>query len=865
MSPTFRQKIRLWARRTDGFLEARVNRVLPKNLTNRYLLGLGCVAFIVCVSQLLEQISFHLQYRGFAQVRLIEEQRNNSLEFSRTVQQLRFSARAAVLLERLKIAEDSFTKLAARQEKISSEDGLVSYSLGSHSSLVVFFDLTTNSLKAMGTQLKTLREQARNGSQRNLALTADELLKSEHSYRSTLDELMHFYEKGIETRIRSARLFGMLVTLLVITLLAFVGLYVIRPAVRQLFEAIDTRSKFLGRMGNEIRNPMNSILGMTRLVQDTKLTEQQRHYISVLSSASNTLMSLLNNLIDYSKISSGKVMLEYCETDLLNAVQDCIDLVSYKADRKELDLMLNVDPHTSLRITTDPLLLQQVLLNLLENAVKFTEHGKIVLSIWQTRDFGRSRLHFSVSDTGIGIGADKLSEIFEYFQQEDPSILRKYGGSGLGLGICLELVKLTGGQIDVQSQKGKGSVFHFFLPVNRYSEEVFEDIFAAQAMAGRRALLMENNADRRAKLAGYLSHYGGEGVVLEGIDAGKGEEFWVKYLLENPIDAYIVNFEHYSKLIGYLQTAQNRSGVNLLGKVVVLLRSTLPSARILRLNAIGVKTFCYIPVKPVEFLGAVDLVLKNPAKAPVRSAGDEKLAQFELSRPVSALVVDDSRDNQFLMKSYLEKHAGHMVIADNGAEAFEKFKQNSFDIVFMDLMMPELDGFEAAKQMRAWEAAQGRPGVPIVAVSAHTGEEEVEKCRVSGFTAHLSKPLDLGELQTFMGKIFGEKVQNKQQPDAKQDDADQAWQAKLKEYLPNYYRQRGEDLKKLRDALAANDWSKMVFIGHKIKGSAATYGFPELGEAGADLEKFAQENNLAEVSARVDFIEQWLKSVSPTG
>jgi two-component system, sensor histidine kinase and response regulator len=864
MSPVLRYKTRLWARRLDGFLESKVNRILPKSLTKRYVLALGCVAFIVFITQLLEQLSFHLQYRGFSQVRLIEEQNGLSLEFSRLVQQLRYHARQEMILERLEIAERSFRKLRENQEKISGEDGFVYYTIGNRSSLDVYFDLTSNSIQAMAGQLKGLRQTAE--ARRRLAPFADELLKSEHAYRSNLTELMRFYESRIDSRIRKVRVLGMLVTLLVITLLAFLGLYVIRPAVRQLFEAVDARSKFVGRMGNEIRNPMNSILGMTRLLGDTKLTEQQRHYISVLSSSSNSLMSLLNNLIDYSKISSGKVMLEYCEIDLLNSVQDCIDLVAYKADRKELDLLLSVDPQTSLRVTTDPLLLQQILLNLLENSVKFTERGKIVLSIWQTRDFGRSRLHFSITDTGIGINADKLSEIFEYFQQEDPSILRKYGGSGLGLGICLELVKLTGGQIDVQSQKGKGSAFHFFLPVNRFSEETFEDIFNRQAMKGKRAFVMENNHDRRSKLCSYIKFYGGEAVTVEGGESNRGEEFWVSYFQENRFDVYVINYEHYSKLIGYLQAAQERIEENLLGKVAVLLRSTLPSSRIMRLNSIGVKTFCYIPVKPIEFLGAIDLALKNPPRPQLRSPAEEKMAQFELARPISALVVDDSRDNQFLMKSYLEKHSSHMVIADNGAEALEKFKQNSFDIVFMDLLMPELDGYEAARQMRAWEAAQGKPGVPIVAVSAHTGEEEVEKCRISGFTAHLSKPLDLGELQAFMGKVFGEKVSSNNsqpKPESRHEEADKAWQTKLKEYLPNYYRQRGEDLRNLRSAVDTSDWSRLVFIGHKIKGSAATYGFPELGQAGAELEKFAQEKDLPEVNNRINYIEQWLKSVSP--
>jgi len=842
--------------------------VLPISLTKRSVLGLGLIAFIVCLTQFLEQLSLHLQYRGFSQIRLLDEQSAGSLEFSRSVEQLRFSARAGVLIERLQIAEKSLANLRLAQERFTREDGFFFYMIGTRGALNAYFDLTATGMLALSEQMKALRVQIMDqpgsstvliAKSRRQALAVNDLLRAEQTYRSALEQLMRIYETSIDNRVRRARALSLASTLLVVILLGLLALYAIRPAVRQLFEAVDARSKFLGRMGNEIRNPMNSILGMIRLINDTKLTEQQRHYVSVLSSSSNSLMSLLNNLIDYSKISSGKVILEYCEIDLLNSVQDCIDLVAYKADRKELDLLLSVDPQTSLRLTTDPLLLQQVLLNLLENAVKFTEQGKIVLSIWQTRDFGRSRLHFSVVDTGIGISADKLSEIFRYFQQEDSSILRKYGGSGLGLGICLELVKLTGGEIDVQSQKGKGSAFHFYLPVNRFSEETFEDIFARQAMKNHRAFLMESNQDRRSKLCSYIKFYGGEAVTLDGAESGNGEEFWVNYFINSKFSAYVINFEHYSKLVGYLQTAQNRTQENFLGKVIVLLRSTLPSDRIMQLNSIGVKTFCYIPVKPIEFLGAIDLVLKNPSCAPKRNVVSERMAKFELARPISALVVDDSRDNQFLMKSYLEKHAGHMVVADNGLEAFEKFKQNSFDIVFMDLLMPELDGYEAARQMRAWEASQNKSGIPIVAVSAHTGEEEVEMCRVSGFTTHLSKPLDLGELQMFMGKVFGEKV-SKQEP--KQEDAELAWQTKLKEYLPNYYLQRGEDLKNLRSAAENSDWEKLAFIGHKIKGSAATYGFPELGFAGAELEKFAQEKDLPGVNTRISFIEQWLNSIA---
>lgn len=838
-----------------------MSRALPRSLTKRYVLGLGAVALIACAAQLFEQASFSLQRRAFRQVRLLESQAEASLVFSRALQQLRMPARKAVLTDRLEVAELAYRELVARQRLLASDSHPIYAGLGERRSLGIYFSLTTRELEELGNGLRELRRLIGHGSPH--AGAVDKAVQDEQVYRETLEDLSRFYEGRVMSGIQTGRALSLAATVLVIALLAFTGLYVIRPAVRQLFEAVDTRSRFLGRMGNEIRNPMNSILGMTRLLQDTRLNEQQSHYVSVLGSASNSLMGLLNNLIDYSRISSGKVMLEYCDIEVLNAVQDCIDLVTYKADRKGLDLLLSVDPQTPVRVTTDPLVLQQILLNLLENAVKFTSKGKVTLSIWHSRDFGRSRLHFSVADTGGGMGPEKVSELYEYFEQEDPSAIRRYGGSGLGLGICLELVKLTGGQIDVQSQKGKGSVFHFFLPVNRFSEETFEDLFRARSMSGKSALILEGNPERREKLAGYIRAYGGEAVLPPESAATWSAEEWRAWLCAREYDVYILSFEHHARQIFLLQQAEEALGRAVLPRMVVLLRSTLPSSRILQLNSIGVKTFCYIPIKPVEFLAAVDLALQQTgAQRPRESSkAAERLARFELSRSISALVVDDSRDNQYLMKSYLEKHSSHMVIADNGEEALEKFKQNNFDIVFMDLLMPELDGYEAARKMRAWEAENGRPGVPIVAVSAHTGPEEVEKSRVSGFTAHLSKPLDLAELQSFMGRVFGEK--KAAQASTRQDDVDETWQKKLREYLPNYYRQRGEDLKKLHAAAEGGDWEKLQFIGHKIKGSAATYGFPELGQAGAELEQSAIDRDLGQVNSRIRYIEDWLRTVSP--
>lgn len=289
-----------------------------------------------------------------------------------------------------------------------------------------------------------------------------------------------------------------------------------------------------------------------------------------------------------------------------------------------------------------------------------------------------------------------------------------------------------------------------------------------------------------------------------------------------------------------------------------MLRSTIPSGALIELNSIGIKNFVYVPARPLELIGAVDLALSRKA-APPKARADSEGAHFELSRPLNILAVDDSRDNQLLMRGYLERHAGVLMFADDGRDALEKFRRNSFDIVFMDILMPVMDGYDAAKAMRAWEHQAGRRHTPIVAVSAHASEPELEKCRKAGFSKHFAKPLDLNEFQEFLSKTFGTKSE-KTRP--MQNELEKTWQDKLKAYLPTYFKQRRDDLENLKSALAAADWETVVRIGHKIKGSAATYGFPDLGEAAAQLEEEASHKDATKVRAGIDFIEDWLRHSS---
>jgi signal transduction histidine kinase/CheY-like chemotaxis protein/HPt (histidine-containing phosphotransfer) domain-containing protein len=846
MKSIFSKRISVFFWRVNSLLEKFTNSFLPKDLTKRYLLGLGSVAFLVMMAQFFEQLTIQQQYKFFSTIRSIDQQINQSQKIAIAIESSRTQKENEH--DTLSIIRSTYDKLAI--EHLNLHKKCDSPEIGDW-----ITDTRKFNTNALDDSLKSLYKSifSQNVS-KNFRANFDNILINEKSYRSNLKNIVNFYENKIETTINYLQILSLAFALLTTLLLGFVALYVIRPAVRLLYEALDARSKFLSRMGNEIRNPMNSIIGMSRLLETSELTAQQRSYVNTLASSSGSLMTLLNKLIDYSRISTGKVLVEYCDIDLLNTVQECIDIVSYKAAHKNLEIFLDISADTPQRVTTDPLLLQQIILNLLESAIEFTSYGKVNLSIWKDNGLDMHKLNFSVSDTGSGISKEKLDAIFECFHQDKPWNLKRFGSEGIGLGICSELVALAGGRIEVESEIGKGSNFHFFLPINNFSQEIFQDIFSDKALKNKKVFLMESIEERRVKISSYLSDYGGEVFTPIGIENDR--ECLLKYFQETEFDSYIINYEDYPASIELLIQAQEFHEQNFLGKVIILAKPTLSSSKITRLNSVGVKNFCYLPIKPVEFLRAVDLVLARK-NVSIKKTATDLLLRFKIGKKISALIVDDSKDNQFLLKNYIQKHCSHIDVANNGIEALEMFKHDIYDIIFMDLAMPELDGYSAAKEMRAWEIKHNRMAAPIIAVSAHTSQEEQKNCSDCGFTSHIAKPIDLAEFQHLLVRHFGSGSEST--ADITQTE-EKMWHLKLKEYLPNYYRQRESDVDHLHKALAIQDWEKIASIGHKIKGSAATYGFPELGNAGAELEESVAEKNFVKTKQKIEFLEGWLKN-----
>ena len=637
----------------------------------------------------------------------------------------------------------------------------------------------------------------------------------------------------------------------------------------EALQAAQAKAAFLATMSHEIRTPLNGVIGMTRLLAETPLTSEQQDFVRTIQVSGTTLLTVINDILEYSRIESGRLELEKEPLLVREVVEEALEIVGERARERGLDLICEIDPGVPDMILGDVTRLRQVLTNLVGNAVKFTERGEVVVTVRQrseeTAD-AQAELEFAVRDTGIGIPADRIGLLFTPFTQADASTTRRYGGTGLGLAICRRLTELMGGTVSVKSIAGEGSTFTFTVRASvpaRVAEVPLEE---AASLVGRRVLVVDDNATNRRVLSRQLEAWG-----IEPVTAASAADALEALGREKPFALAILDL-HMPDVDGLMLARRIHEQPRHQDLPLILLSSSLVQRKDDPDHLFNVRL-----LKPVRQSKLYDSLVRVVAGG-AGTKGDRTDPGVQLvpiTTPMNVLVADDNDINRNLARLVLRRFGYEVDFATNGREAVEAVAQRAatdeaYDLVLMDVQMPEIDGLEATRRIRRMQAEQPKKSWPrIVAMTADAMPEDREVCLRAGMDDYLTKPLDFGAVRAVLEHAASNVAAQQPSPAPKPKAAPAAammdWSrlSELREYdtpegeivkgaIGSFIEQAPAKLQILRTSVGAGDLDALRASAHALKGVAMNIGATVVAEQAKHVEDAAKKNVLDGVESMVD-------------